>query len=223
MRGKKHSKIYEEEMKCSSGRVNCHGDPLICRVDVNYMTYNRSVSGRESAIFRVLRDKDRERHQSILTQWMATAQLRFLIVFSSQFVSYAVQQLHIALLRVLLQRSEERPGHSAGGRSVLTCIGTRLVVLASTPHDDICRRRLGSLCLFPGSRSFCYFLEKVETLAKSIRDGFAAISTSIGHDGRKKAGAGFLGEIRLLEHTLRVVDIGKIQRGAGMAGIEDGS
>lgn len=46
-----------------------------------------------------------------LTQWMAAAQLRLLLVFPLKFIADAVQQLHVALLRVLLQSGDERPAH----------------------------------------------------------------------------------------------------------------
>ena len=46
---------------------------------------------------------------------MAAAQLRLLRIFLGQFETDVVQQLYIALLRVLLERRDERPRHSARG------------------------------------------------------------------------------------------------------------
>jgi len=46
---------------------------------------------------------------NLLTQRMTTAQLRLLGVFCSKFVSKAVKQLNITLLRVLLHRVNESP------------------------------------------------------------------------------------------------------------------
>jgi len=47
-----------------------------------------------------------------LTDRMTTAQLRFLLVISRiQLVADAIEQLYIALLRVLLQRRDECVGH----------------------------------------------------------------------------------------------------------------
>ena len=46
---------------------------------------------------------------------MAAAQLRLLRVFALQLVSDAVQQLHVALLRILLQGGNEGPRHGACG------------------------------------------------------------------------------------------------------------
>lgn len=46
---------------------------------------------------------------------MATAQLWLLCVFALQLVADAIQQLHVALLWVLLQSRNKRPGHGASG------------------------------------------------------------------------------------------------------------
>ncbi len=46
---------------------------------------------------------------------MTTAQLRLLRVLRLQLRADAVQQLDVALLRVLLERGDECPGHGAGG------------------------------------------------------------------------------------------------------------
>jgi hypothetical protein len=46
---------------------------------------------------------------------MAARQLRFLGVLCLQHVTDAVQQLDVALMWVLLQSRDERPGHGARG------------------------------------------------------------------------------------------------------------
>ena len=46
---------------------------------------------------------------------MAAAQLRLLRVFGFKLIPDAVQELHVALLRVLFQGGYEGPGHGAGG------------------------------------------------------------------------------------------------------------
>ena len=47
------------------------------------------------------------------TQRMAATQLRLLRILASQLVSDAIQQLNIALLRVLLQCGDKSPRHCA--------------------------------------------------------------------------------------------------------------
>lgn len=49
------------------------------------------------------------------TKWMAAAQLRLLIVLARQLFANVVEQLYIALLWVLLERTDEGPGHGACG------------------------------------------------------------------------------------------------------------
>ncbi len=44
-----------------------------------------------------------------LTQWMAARELRFLRVLRLQHIANAVEQLHVALLRVLLESRDESP------------------------------------------------------------------------------------------------------------------
>lgn len=48
---------------------------------------------------------------------MTAAQLRLLVVFALEFVADAVEQLHVALLRVALERRHERVRHGACGGS----------------------------------------------------------------------------------------------------------
>lgn len=51
--------------------------------------------------------------QQIHIQGMRAAQLRLLVVLALQLVADAVQQLYVALLRVLLERRDEGVRHGA--------------------------------------------------------------------------------------------------------------
>lgn len=62
--------------------------------------------------------------QGELTERVATRKLRLLCIFCSQFVSDAVEQLNVALLRVLLKSRNERPGHCASGLRSDSSVGT---------------------------------------------------------------------------------------------------
>lgn len=53
----------------------------------------------------------------VCTQWMAAGKLRLLRVFGGELVSDTVEQLDVALLRILLHRIDESPGHSPCGLS----------------------------------------------------------------------------------------------------------
>jgi hypothetical protein len=53
-------------------------------------------------------------HKIGLTKRMTTGELGFLGITCLQLVTNGVQQLHVALLRILLQSSDESPRHSAG-------------------------------------------------------------------------------------------------------------
>jgi len=62
---------------------------------------------------------------------MRTGELRFLTVARRQFVANVVEKLDIALLRVLLEGSDEGPGH---GTSSLGCnrgVGSKKVLLST--------------------------------------------------------------------------------------------
>lgn len=76
---------------------------------------------------------------------MTATQLRLLRVLALQLVPDAVQQLHIALLRILLQSGDESPRHGARGLSSNLGILRSLGILAARPHDDIGGRGLGLL------------------------------------------------------------------------------
>lgn len=49
--------------------------------------------------------------QGKLTKGMTAGELRLLCVFCSELVSDAVEQLHVALLRILLESRDKRPRH----------------------------------------------------------------------------------------------------------------
>lgn len=57
-----------------------------------------------------------------LTEWVATAQLRLLGILPLQLVTDAVEQLHVALLWVLLHCRDESPRHGAGSLSSDLCV-----------------------------------------------------------------------------------------------------
>ena len=56
---------------------------------------------------------------------MATGELRLLGISRLQFVADAVEQLDVALLRVLLERRDEGPRHGARGLRSDRSVGTR--------------------------------------------------------------------------------------------------
>lgn len=71
------------------------------------MTYKRFVSTKVS--------KFQDGSEEVkLTQWMTATKLRLLRVLRSQLVSDAVQQLNVALLRVLFQCRYKGPRHCPG-------------------------------------------------------------------------------------------------------------
>lgn len=53
---------------------------------------------------------------------MAAAQLRLLCVLALELFADAVQQLHVALLGILLQGSNKRPGHSPSSLASDICV-----------------------------------------------------------------------------------------------------
>ena len=67
------------------------------------------------------------------TQRMAAAQLRFLRVFTLQFIADTVKQLHVTLLRVLLECGDEGPRHGA------RCLACDLSVLPTQSQNHISR------------------------------------------------------------------------------------
>lgn len=62
---------------------------------------------------------------------MTARELGFLSVPRREFVANAIEQLHVALLRVLLQGSDKGPRHGASGLRSNRSIGTRVMVSSS--------------------------------------------------------------------------------------------
>lgn len=75
---------------------------------VLYITYNRLTSAPASVSYTSGKAAKR-----LLTQRVAAAQLRLLRVLALQLITDAVEQLHVALLRILLEGSDEGPRHGA--------------------------------------------------------------------------------------------------------------
>jgi hypothetical protein len=59
-----------------------------------------------------------------LTQRMAAAQLRLLLVLALELFANAVEQLDVALVGVLAERCDERPGHGARSFATNRCVGS---------------------------------------------------------------------------------------------------
>lgn len=59
---------------------------------------------------------------------MAAGQLGLLCVSGGKFVADAVEELHVALLGVLLEGGDKGPGHGAGGLGCDGCVGTETLV-----------------------------------------------------------------------------------------------
>jgi hypothetical protein len=74
------------------------------------------------------------------TQRMTAAQLRLLLILALELVTNAVEQLHIALVRVLAERRDERPRHGACRFTSNRCIGS--VLLLVTPYSSWVLRQL---------------------------------------------------------------------------------
>lgn len=64
--------------------------------------------------------------QGELTKRVAAGKLRLLSIFCSQFVSDAVEQLDVALLRVLLESRNKGPGHGTSGLRSDSSVGTEM-------------------------------------------------------------------------------------------------
>lgn len=153
-----------------------------------------------------------------LTQRMAAAQLRLLRILALELVPDAVQQLHIALLWVLLQRRDKGPGHGTGSLTTNARILRSLGVFAPRPHDDVCGRSFGLQVALINSVACCSFLEETH----SSRRNAAHVATSVRRDNPKQSLTSFFGEVRFFEDALGGVDVGKVEGRAGVAGVEDG-
>ena len=149
---------------------------------------------------------------------MTTAQLRLLRILSLQLIPNTIQQLHIALLRILLHGRNKRPAHRPRRLRRNRRIRTRLVILAPRPHHHVRGARLsrhGAVIRLIPVRGF---LDEAHEVARHA----AHVAARIGRDDGEQALPGFLGEVGLFEDALGGVDVGEVQGGAGVAGVEDG-
>lgn len=101
-----------------SGIIASSYNNLICGKKYVYMTYSKSVSISISLPFPFI-----ARYGKELTQWMTAAQLRLLVIFALQLITDAVEQLYIALVRILAERRDESPRHGSRSFSTNTCVG----------------------------------------------------------------------------------------------------
>ena len=150
---------------------------------------------------------------------MTRAQLRFLRVSAGEFVPDTIQQLHVTLVRILLERCDKRPAHGAGCLAANIGILARLGVFAAAPHDDVCG---GGLCLFCALVA-CVARGGLFDEAQGRAGDAADVAAGVGgHDGEETR-ASLLGEVGLFEHALGGVDVREVEGGAGVARVEDGS
>lgn len=147
-------------------------------------------------------EKKGERNMGLLTKRVTAAQLRFLRILGRQLVTNAVEQLHVALLRVLLERGDERPGHGAGGLTADGSVCASLHVLAARPHDDIRGAGTGLSSLFETLVATGSLLEEVDGAAHHATH----IAASVGRDDSQKTLTSLLGKIGFLEDTLGRID-----------------
>jgi hypothetical protein len=108
---------------------------------------------------------------------MTATQLRLLAILSLELITDAIQQLDVALVGILLESINKRPRHGTRGLSLDRSIGTTvhqsavrhctdslrylrsLRILGTTPHDNICRARLGAQVLLVHRITLCNLLE----------------------------------------------------------------
>lgn len=153
----------------------------------------------------------------VLTQRVATAQLRLLGIFGRQLITDTIQQLNITLLRVLAQSGDERPRHGTSSLSGDLGILTGLAVLTARPHDDIRRAGLSRLGTLVRLIPLGGFLEEAHGRGHHATH----IAARVRRHHPEQALTGLLSQVRLLEHTRGGVDVGKIQRGAGVTRVEN--
>lgn len=109
---------------------------------------------------------------------MTAAELWLLVVLASKLISDGIQQLHITLLRVLVERSDESITHGASGLSGDGGVGTRLRVLAAAPHDNVRGAGLGLLNALVRALAGGGFLEEAHGCAGETTE----VATSIGRN-----------------------------------------
>ena len=148
---------------------------------------------------------------------MTAAQLRFLRIFLLQILPDGIKQLHITLLRILLEGRDERPTHRPRRLAANIRIGTSLRILTATPHDNIGRTRLRPSCLLQTLIALCSLFEETH----GCRSHAADIAAGVGGYEAEEALAGFFGQVGFFEDALGGVDVGEVEGGAGVAGVED--
>ena len=148
---------------------------------------------------------------------MTTRQLRFLRILVHQDISDTVEQLDIALLRIVPQSCDESPGHGTGGLTSHSGVCRSLAVLASTPHDDIGSAGLCAEVVLVDGVAPRGFLEQTHGGA-----GYAAkVASGVARNDSQQALAGLFGEVWFFEDALCGVNIWKIEGGPGVARVED--
>lgn len=179
---------------------------------------------------------------------MTAGELRLLRILSLEHIADAVEQLHVALLGIRLNGGDKGPRHGSRGLGRDCRVGPErivsiffflvphtpklkslkgkdgnirsLIVLATTPHDNIGRR-----CLCPLGA----LIGLIAAAKRCLGDGEQAaghasnIATSIGANSRKQTLTSLLGKVGLLDDALGAVDIGQIKNGARVAAVKDGS
>lgn len=94
-----------------------------------------------------------------------------------------------------------------------------LCILASRPHDNVCRTGLRNLVAFIDLVAGRCLLEESHRLASNS----AHVASRIRGDNTQQALPSLFGQIRFFEDTLGGVDVRKIKRGTRVAGVENGS
>lgn len=148
---------------------------------------------------------------------MAAAQLRLLRILGGQLVSDAVQQLDVTLLRVLAKRADKGPGHGAGSLAGDLGVLTGLVVLAAGPHDNVGWTGLG----LDGALVRLIALGRLLEEPNGRRHHAAHVATRVSRNHTQQALARLLGQVGFLEDTLGRVDVGQVECGTRVTGIED--
>ena len=110
-------------------------------------------------------------------------------------------------LKRQLSVSSSIEGHSRGLR-----------VLTPRPHDNIRRTRLRNLIPLIHLIARCRLLKESHRCTRNSTH----IAFRIGRNDTEQPLPGLLGQIGLFEHTLGRVDVGEVESGARMAGVEDG-
>ena len=148
---------------------------------------------------------------------MTAAQLRFLRILLLQILPDGIKQLDITLLGILLQRRNKRPTHRPRRLPPNIRIGTSLGILTARPHNHIGRTRLRPSCFLKTLITLCGLFEEPHGCGGHAAD----VAAGVGRYEAEEALACFFGEIGLFEDALGGVDVGEVEGGAGVAGVED--